>query len=477
MVRARVSAALMTAGCTFLALAGDASALQQAEATPGAGRLTVTAGHYGAGGVKRFFLGSGYRDVWMTPVSAEVLDLAREAGGLRPVGRVGGQQTKVLALVGADGRSYTFRGLVKDASHVLDHRRPAAQGLARREEHHRRPDVGPAPGERSRGARDPRSGRDPVPALAARRAARRPRARRLPGRLQGDAGGLRGVPAAAERRFAGVPRGDRDHRPPAALRAARGGRRRRRRCEGAAARAAHGHLHGRLGPAPQAVALGQAAGQPALDPAPRGPRPGLLALRRLRDRPDARARSPLPGVRAALRRDRRPHVQRLGPGPSPARGLRPRGLRGRGEGAPGSAHRRGDRSRGSPHAAGVVRDRRFTSRLRPPRAARRPAHGGREVLPAPGGAGGRLPDQPQRTNRGGPRAQWRHGGEGARARPGRPARRHHLPPRVPRERDRGGALLRARRQRRDGALRREEGAARAHGRRQGRRHVRRERRG
>jgi hypothetical protein len=120
MVRARVSAALMAAACTILGLAGDTSAQQQTEATPGAGRRTVTAGHYGAGGVKRFFLGSGYRDVWMTPVSAEVLDLAREAGGLRPVGRVGGQQTKVLALVGADGRSYTFRGLVKDASHVLD---------------------------------------------------------------------------------------------------------------------------------------------------------------------------------------------------------------------------------------------------------------------------------------------------------------------------------------------------------------------
>ena len=33
--------------------------------------------------------------------------------------RVGGQQTKVLALAGADGRSYTFRGLDKDASHLL----------------------------------------------------------------------------------------------------------------------------------------------------------------------------------------------------------------------------------------------------------------------------------------------------------------------------------------------------------------------
>jgi hypothetical protein len=66
------------------------------------------------------FIGSGYRDVWMAPVSVEVLDLAREAGGLRPVARVGGMETQVLALAGADGRSYSFRGLVKDASHVLD---------------------------------------------------------------------------------------------------------------------------------------------------------------------------------------------------------------------------------------------------------------------------------------------------------------------------------------------------------------------
>ena len=119
MAGARAIAGLM-ATCGILALAGDASALQQAEATAGADRRTVTAGHYGANGVRRFILGSGYRDVWMTPVNAEVLDLAAEAGGLRPVGRVGGQQTNVLALVGADGRSYTFRGLVKDASHVLD---------------------------------------------------------------------------------------------------------------------------------------------------------------------------------------------------------------------------------------------------------------------------------------------------------------------------------------------------------------------
>jgi hypothetical protein len=85
-----------------------------------AARRTVVAGSYPAGSFHRFFLGRDYRATWATPVSVEVLDLAKEAGGLTPVVRVGGQQTKGLALAGADGRSYTFRGLEKDASHLLD---------------------------------------------------------------------------------------------------------------------------------------------------------------------------------------------------------------------------------------------------------------------------------------------------------------------------------------------------------------------
>jgi hypothetical protein len=83
-------------------------------------RRTVVAGHYPASGFKRFMLGGGYRALWGTPVSVEVLDMQATAGGLTPVRRVGGQQTKGLALAGADGRSYTFRGLEKDASHLLD---------------------------------------------------------------------------------------------------------------------------------------------------------------------------------------------------------------------------------------------------------------------------------------------------------------------------------------------------------------------
>jgi hypothetical protein len=80
----------------------------------------VTAGaHYAAGGLHRFFWGDDYRDMWTLPVSIEVLDLRTFGGGLSPVRRVGGQQTKGLALAGGDGRSWTFRSLDKDPVAIL----------------------------------------------------------------------------------------------------------------------------------------------------------------------------------------------------------------------------------------------------------------------------------------------------------------------------------------------------------------------
>jgi hypothetical protein len=64
-------------------------------------------------------LGKNYRELWGTQIRVEVLDLSRVASGLRPVRRVGGEETLGLALAGADGRSYTFRAVDKDLTHVL----------------------------------------------------------------------------------------------------------------------------------------------------------------------------------------------------------------------------------------------------------------------------------------------------------------------------------------------------------------------
>jgi hypothetical protein len=74
---------------------------------------------YGAGGLHGMLLGKEYRSLWTTPVSVPVLDLRSFAGGLRPVSKGGGKQTKSLLLEAADGRQFFFRAVDKDASAIL----------------------------------------------------------------------------------------------------------------------------------------------------------------------------------------------------------------------------------------------------------------------------------------------------------------------------------------------------------------------
>ena len=92
---------------------------QAKDARPGQTVVVAAGTHYKAGGLHRLFLGDDYRDLWTMPIRVEVLDLRTYAGGLKPAFRVGGQETKGLALKGADGRDYTFRGIDKDPSGVL----------------------------------------------------------------------------------------------------------------------------------------------------------------------------------------------------------------------------------------------------------------------------------------------------------------------------------------------------------------------
>src|SRR2546427_5482814 len=92
---------------------------QAKDAVPGKTVVVAAGAGYKAGGLHRFFLGDDYRDLWTMPIRAEVLDLRAYAGGLKPAFRGGGQETKGLAMKGADGRDYTFRGIDKDPSAVL----------------------------------------------------------------------------------------------------------------------------------------------------------------------------------------------------------------------------------------------------------------------------------------------------------------------------------------------------------------------
>lgn len=82
--------------------------------------MTVAAGpQYAKSALHCFFFGADCRKSWMTPATAEVLDFSQEAGGLSVVRRLGGRQTKALAIRGRDGRNYTFRGIHKDVSSLL----------------------------------------------------------------------------------------------------------------------------------------------------------------------------------------------------------------------------------------------------------------------------------------------------------------------------------------------------------------------
>jgi hypothetical protein len=76
---------------------------------------TVVPGpEYRAGWFTRFLIGSGYRDLWNTPIRVPVLDLDHFAGGLtvRKQGGTGGQ-TWSLHMYGADGNEYLLRSLDK----------------------------------------------------------------------------------------------------------------------------------------------------------------------------------------------------------------------------------------------------------------------------------------------------------------------------------------------------------------------------
>jgi len=107
-------------GATLVALAPSLAASQAGSALAAAGdSVAVAAGvRYGAGGLHRWLMGSGYRDVWTTSVRVARLNLRTFAGGLRPLKAGGGLQTKSLRFVTPDGAEYVFRCVDKDKVNV-----------------------------------------------------------------------------------------------------------------------------------------------------------------------------------------------------------------------------------------------------------------------------------------------------------------------------------------------------------------------
>ena len=82
--------------------------------------VTIIPGEqYASSGFYEFWFGEHWREVWTTPIKVEILDLNEFAGGLTPIRRGGGMQTKSLQFKGEDGKIWKFRSVDKDPSKVL----------------------------------------------------------------------------------------------------------------------------------------------------------------------------------------------------------------------------------------------------------------------------------------------------------------------------------------------------------------------
>ena len=62
---------------------------------------------------RRFWMGSNYRNEWLTPVKAPILNLSTEKGGLKPVKLGGGKQSKSLRMEDPTGKQYALRLIEK----------------------------------------------------------------------------------------------------------------------------------------------------------------------------------------------------------------------------------------------------------------------------------------------------------------------------------------------------------------------------
>jgi len=74
---------------------------------------------FAAGSVKKFFLGSQYRDIWATPVIAEVIDLETKLGGLTPIKKGGGMASNSLRMEIENGKQYILRSIKKDYTKLV----------------------------------------------------------------------------------------------------------------------------------------------------------------------------------------------------------------------------------------------------------------------------------------------------------------------------------------------------------------------
>jgi hypothetical protein len=122
-VSARAAVALILLLVPAAARSQQPSARRRAApspAPPRAGTVRIAANpKYRATGLRRILLGPNYRRLWATPMDVDVLDLRSFAGGLKPIKKGGGKQTKSLRFESGDGRAFRVRSVDKDPEAAL----------------------------------------------------------------------------------------------------------------------------------------------------------------------------------------------------------------------------------------------------------------------------------------------------------------------------------------------------------------------
>ncbi|MBL7742946.1 MAG: BamA/TamA family outer membrane protein [Chitinophagaceae bacterium] len=76
----------------------------------------IASGKFRSNGMRHFFLGKNYRKEWKTPIRVPVISLGKEFGGLTPLKRGGGHQTRSLRLEDSAGRQYVLRLMEKSVT-------------------------------------------------------------------------------------------------------------------------------------------------------------------------------------------------------------------------------------------------------------------------------------------------------------------------------------------------------------------------
>ena len=72
-----------------------------------------------AGPLKDILFGRNYRTEWTQPINIEVLDIGKEAGGLRPIRQSGGTNLRVLTLEDKKGKQWQLRSIERFPQNVI----------------------------------------------------------------------------------------------------------------------------------------------------------------------------------------------------------------------------------------------------------------------------------------------------------------------------------------------------------------------